>query len=146
MKKINYEIEILEFLYQEVLMEKDTYSFIIKKDKEDKQRRLDSIFINKVGNAIIEYNKFLNSIRKMLENRNKKIEDADLFFRVATYFSIDIKNSTKEEISNHLKHGTEVIKNKILQKDYLDVSKTIKNLIKRLVEYQESLINTMQIT
>ena len=58
MKKINYEIEILEFLYQEVLMEKDTYSFIIKKDKEDKQRRLDSIFINKVGNAIIEYNKF----------------------------------------------------------------------------------------
>lgn len=143
MKKINYEIEILEFLYQEILMEKDTYSFIIKKDKEEKQKRLNSLFINKIENVIIEYNKFLNSLKKMLENRNKKIEDSDLFFRVATYFSIDIKNSTEEEISNHLKHGTEVIKNKILQKDYLDLSKTIKNLINRLTKYQENLINTI---
>lgn len=140
MKKIKSEIEMLQFLYQEVLMEKDTYSFVIKKDKETKEQNLNQNFILKIENVIIQYNKFLNSIKKMLENRNKNIEETDLIFRVVTYFSIDILNSTEEEIANHLKHGTEVIKNKILQKEYTNLAKTIQNLIKRLTNYQEKVV------
>ena len=103
MNKVKNEIEILDFLNAEVLMEKDTYSFIIKKEKENKknkvEKKLSDEFLKKIGEIIIEYNKFLNSINKMLKNRGKEIKKEDLLFRVMSYFSTD-ESDTEEEIKN----------------------------------------------
>ena len=119
MNKVKNEIEILDFLDAEVLMEKDTYSFIIKKEKENKknkvEKKLSDEFLKKIGEIIIEYNKFLNSINKMLKNRGKEIKKEDLLFRVMSYFSTD-ESDTEEEIKKHLSHGTEVVKNRIYEK------------------------------
>ena len=52
MNKVKNEIEILDFLNAEVLMEKDTYSFIIKKEKENKknkvEKKLSDEFLKKI--------------------------------------------------------------------------------------------------
>lgn len=145
MNKVKNEIEILDFLNAEVLMEKDTYSFIIKKEKENKknkvEKKLSDEFLKKIGEIIIEYNKFLNSINKMLKNRGKKIKKEDLLFRVMSYFSTD-ESDTEEEIKKHLSHGTEVVKNRIYEKiqENQEISKTIQNLILRLINFQNTII------
>lgn len=145
MNKIKNEIEILDFLDAEVLMEKDTYSFIIKKEKENKknkvEKKLSDEFLKKIGEIIIEYNKFLNSINKMLKNRGKEIKKEDLLFRVMSYFSTD-ESDTEEEIKKHLSHGTEVVKNRIYEKiqENKEISKTIQNLILRLINFQNTII------
>ena len=145
MNKVKNEIEILDFLNAEVLMEKDTYSFIIKKEKENKknkvEKKLSDEFLKKIGEIIIEYNKFLNSINKMLKNRGKEIKKEDLLFRVMSYFSTD-ESDTEEEIKKHLSHGTEVVKNRIYEKiqENKEISKTIQNLILRLINFQNTII------
>lgn len=145
MNKVKNEIEILDFLNAEVLMEKDTYSFIIKKEKENKknkvEKKLSDEFLKKIGEIIIEYNKFLNSINKMLKNRGKEIKKEDLLFRVMSYFSTD-ESDTEEEIKKHLSHGTEVVKNRIYEKiqENQEISKTIQNLILRLINFQNTII------
>ena len=144
MNKVKNEIEILDFLDAEVLMEKDTYSFIIKKEKENKKnkvKKLSDEFLKKIGEIIIEYNKFLNSINKMLKNRGKEIKKEDLLFRVMSYFSTD-ESDTEEEIKKHLSHGTEVVKNRIYEKiqENKEISKTIQNLILRLINFQNTII------
>lgn len=145
MNKVKNEIEILDFLDAEVLMEKDTYSFIIKKEKENKknkvEKKLSDEFLKKIGEIIIEYNKFLNSINKMLKNRGKEIKKEDLLFRVMSYFSTD-ESDTEEEIKKHLSHGTEVVKNRIYEKiqENKEISKTIQNLILRLINFQNTII------
>lgn len=145
MNKVKNEIEILDFLNAEVLMEKDTYSFIIKKEKENiknkVEKKLSDEFLKKIGEIIIEYNKFLNSINKMLKNRGKKIKKEDLLFRVMSYFSTD-ESDTEEEIKKHLSHGTEVVKNRIYEKiqENKEISKTIQNLILRLINFQNTII------
>lgn len=145
MNKLKNEIEILDFLNAEVLMEKDTYSFIIKKEKENKknkvEKKLSDEFLKKIGEIIIEYNKFLNSINKMLKNRGKEIKKEDLLFRVMSYFSTD-ESDTEEEIKKHLSHGTEVVKNRIYEKiqENKEISKTIQNLILRLINFQNTII------
>lgn len=145
MNKVKNEIEILDFLNAEVLMEKGTYSFIIKKEKENKknkvEKKLSDEFLKKIGEIIIEYNKFLNSINKMLKNRGKEIKKEDLLFRVMSYFSTD-ESDTEEEIKKHLSHGTEVVKNRIYEKiqENKEISKTIQNLILRLINFQNTII------
>lgn len=145
MNKVKNEIEILDFLNAEVLMEKDTYSFIIKKEKENiknkVEKKLSDEFLKKIGEIIIEYNKFLNSINKMLKNRGKEIKKEDLLFRVMSYFSTD-ESDTEEEIKKHLSHGTEVVKNRIYEKiqENQEISKTIQNLILRLINFQNTII------
>lgn len=145
MNKVKNEIEILDFLDAEVLMEKDTYSFIIKKEKENiknkVEKKLSDEFLKKIGEIIIEYNKFLNSINKMLKNRGKEIKKEDLLFRVMSYFSTD-ESDTEEEIKKHLSHGTEVVKNRIYEKiqENKEISKTIQNLILRLINFQNTII------
>lgn len=145
MNKVKNEIEILDFLDAEVLMEKNTYSFIIKKEKENKknkvEKKLSDEFLKKIGEIIIEYNKFLNSINKMLKNRGKEIKKEDLLFRVMSYFSTD-ESDTEEEIKKHLSHGTEVVKNRIYEKiqENKEISKTIQNLILRLINFQNTII------
>lgn len=145
MNKVKNEIEILDFLNAEVLMEKDTYSFIIKKEKENiknkVEKKLSDEFLKKIGEIIIEYNKFLNSINKMLKNRGKEIKKEDLLFRVMSYFSTD-ESDTEEEIKKHLSHGTEVVKNRIYEKiqENKEISKTIQNLILRLINFQSTII------
>lgn len=145
MNKVKNEIEILDFLNAEVLMEKDTYSFIIKKEKENiknkVEKKLSDEFLKKIGEIIIEYNKFLNSINKMLKNRGKEIKKEDLLFRVMSYFSTD-ESDTEEEIKKHLSHGTEVVKNRIYEKiqENKEISKTIQNLILRLINFQNTII------
>lgn len=145
MNKVKNEIEILYFLNAEVLMEKDTYSFIIKKEKENiknkVEKKLSDEFLKKIGEIIIEYNKFLNSINKMLKNRGKEIKKEDLLFRVMSYFSTD-ESDTEEEIKKHLSHGTEVVKNRIYEKiqENQEISKTIQNLILRLINFQNTII------
>lgn len=145
MNRRKNEIEILEFLNAEVLMEKDTYSFIIKKEKENIKNKLEKNlsdeFLSKIGEIIVEYNKFLNSINKMLKNRGKELKKEDLLFRVMSYFSTD-KNDTEEEVKKHLSHGTEVVKNRIYEKiqENKEISKTIQNLILRLINFQNTII------
>lgn len=145
MNKVKNEIEILDFLNAEVLMEKDTYSFIIKKEKGNiknkVEKKLSDEFLKKIGEIIIEYNKFLNSINKMLKNRGKEIKKEDLLFRVMSYFSTD-ESDTEEEIKKHLSHGTEVVKNRIYEKiqENKEISKTIQNLILRLINFQNTII------
>lgn len=146
MKKIKEEIEMLEYLSQQVVMEKDTYSFLIRKISESKIEDFNMNLLHEIKQIIIEYNKFINSIIKMLKNRNKEIKKEDLFFRMATYFSIDISKSTQLEIVKHLIHGTEVVKNKTLERlnESSQYGKTIKNLYDRFFSFEENIINSME--
>ena len=77
----------------------------------------------------------------MLKNRGKEIKKEDLLFRVMSYFSTD-ESDTEEEIKKHLSHGTEVVKNRIYEKiqENKEISKTIQNLILRLINFQSTII------
>ena len=146
MKQIKKEIEFLEYAYNQILIEKDTYSFILKKNKAlEGSKILSENTENLLKKSILEFNKFLISIKVMLKNRKYEKKQDDLLFRVATYITIDLKDSKEEEIKKVLSHGSEVVLNEL--KKHFDkqekMSKTIENLIMRFIDFENNLIKSL---
>lgn len=146
MREIKVEIDILQYLYSQILMEKDTYSFIIKKyNKNEDKNKFEQEFLEIVKKAINEFKKFLISIKEMLKNRNVDKKQDDLLFRVATYFTIDIEKNTQGQVAKHLVHGSEVVLNHFVEKlksEEID-SKTIQNLANRFIDFENKNINSL---
>ena len=147
MKQVKKEIKFLEYAYNEILMEKDTYSSIIKKDKELKDNNIlsDKLY-DFIINTISEFNKFLTSIKIMLKNRKYDKEPSDLVFRMATYIGLDFSSSTETEIITHLSHGSEVVLNKFKENYSTQekLSKTICNLAERFIKFENELLSKLR--
>lgn len=148
MREIKREIEVLQYLYSQVLMEKDTYSFIIKKynkTEDENENKFDIEFLEIIENAINEFKKFLISIKEMLKNRDVDKKQDDLLFRVATYFTIDIEKNTENEVAKHLVHGSQVVLNHYIEKLESEeiFSKTIQNLSNRFIDVENKNIKSL---
>ena len=147
MKQIKKEIEFLEYAYSEILMEKDTYSSIVKKDKELKENKvLNDEFRKYLISVIEKFNKFLNAIKIMLKNRKYDKEQSDLVFRMATYMTLDLEKSNESEIITHLIHGSQVVLNNFENNYYSqkELSKTINNLSERFIKFENELIISLK--
>ena len=147
MKQIKKEIEFLEYAYSEILMEKDTYSSIVKKDKELKENKvLNDEFRKYLISVIEKFNKFLNAIKIMLKNRKYDKEQSDLVFRMATYMTLDLEKSNESEIITHLIHGSQVVLNNFESNYYSqkELSKTINNLAERFIKFENELIISLK--
>lgn len=133
MKEKKIELEILERIYQNLIMIKETILRVIKIQNINENL---NVFLKDILKI---YQKLIYSVIGMIKNRNKNKEEEKIgvISKMATYMSVKI-NLKK---CNNIKDILEMVKQDILIrneeintiiKDYNKISKTILNLCNRI--------------
>lgn len=145
MKMKNIEVEVLERIYENLLMIKETIVRVIKIQDIDKEL---NICLKDILNS---YQRLIYSIIGMIKNRNKNKEEKDIGLanKIATYMSVKInlkKCDNINQVLNIVKQDilirNEEIKNAI--KGYTKISKTIINLCDRIDSVNKKCIETIE--
>lgn len=133
-KVMEEELEFLEYLHNIIKLEKDALSRIIK------MREKTDILNNILKEQIEIYKKFSVSVERMIKVRKKKVNDLSLFAKMASHVGAKfvVSNDKEDELICSLlrryKICIEEVQNKF--KDSKIRSKTISNLSKRFVEFE----------
>lgn len=131
MKEIKKEVEVLEVIYQNILMLKESIISILK------IKVLDELFVNDLKEILIIYKKIMQAVSGMLKTRNKDVKILGVGEKFVNYVGIKINlNNTNDEkdIAGTLIHDINFRTNNIMKavKEYSKISKTIINLVNRI--------------
>lgn len=131
MKEVKKEVEVLELIYQNILMLKESIISVFK------IKVLDEIFVNDLKEILIIYKKIMQAVSGMLKTRNKDVKILGVGEKFVNYVGIKINlNNTNDEkdIAGTLIHDINFRTNNIMKavKEYSKISKTIINLVNRI--------------
>lgn len=143
MREIKMEIEILELLYQNILMIKESITNVIKTQKIDENLN------NDLKDCLLIYRKLIQAIIGMLKTRNKEVKKLSIGEKMATYMSIKInlgKSSNSRDIAKLIIHDISFISTQIKESlnEYSKISKTIINLSNRIILTNETCIKNLE--
>lgn len=135
------ELEFLEYLHNIIKLEKDALSRIIK------MREKIDVLNNILKEQIEVYKKFSVSLERMIKIRKKKVNDLSLFAKMASHVGAKfvVSNNDDELICSLLRRYKiciEEVENKF--KDSKIKSKTIINLSKRFIEFENRNIDIIE--
>ncbi len=143
MREIKLELEVLDRIYQNLLMIKETI-IRIKKIHENN---------NMLGESVKEilsiYKNLIQSVIGMMNNRKKKVKGLGLGEKIATYISIKINLKECKNINDILNIVIQdiIIRNEDIEKikkEYPQISKTIINLCNRIEIANSKCINILK--
>ncbi len=143
MREIKLELEVLDRIYQNLLMIKETI-IRIKKIHENN---------NMLGESVKEilsiYQNLIQSVIGMMNNRKKKVKGLGLGEKIATYISIKINLKECKNINDILNIVIQdiIIRNEDIEKikkEYPQISKTIINLCNRIEIANSKCINILK--
>ena len=143
MREIKLELEVLDRIYQNLLMIKETI-IRIKKIHENN---------NMLGESVKEilsiYQNLIQSVIGMMNNRKKKVKGLGLGEKIATYISIKINLKECKNINDILNILIQdiIIRNEDIEKikkEYPQISKTIINLCNRIEIANSKCINILK--
>lgn len=145
MKMKNIEVEVLERIYENLLMIKETIVRVIKIQDIDKEL---NICLKDILNS---YQRLIYSVIGMIKNRNKNKEEKDIGLanKMATYMSVKInlkKCDNINQVLNIVKQDI-LIRNEEIKdiiKEYTKISKTIINLCDRIDGVNKKCIETIE--
>ena len=145
MKMKNIEVEVLERIYENLLMIKETIVRVIKIQDIDKEL---NICLKDILNL---YQRLIYSVIGMIKNRNRNKEEKDIGLanKMATYMSVKInlkKCDNINQVLNIVKQDI-LIRNEEIKdiiKEYTKISKTIINLCDRIDSVNKNCIETME--
>lgn len=145
MKMKNLEVEVLERIYENLLMIKETIVRVIKIQDIDKEL---NICLKDILNL---YQRLIYSVIGMIKNRNrnKGEKDIGLANKMATYMSVKInlkKCDNINQVLNIVKQDI-LIRNEEIKdiiKEYTKISKTIINLCDRIDGVNKKCIETIE--
>ena len=131
MKEVKKEVEILEVIYQNVLMLKESIISVIK------LKELDERLVYDLKEILIIYKKIMQAVAGMLKTRKKDVKTLGVGEKFVNYVGIKINlNNTDDEkdIAGTLIHDINYRTNNIIKtvKEYSRISKTIINLVNRI--------------
>lgn len=131
MKEVKKEVEVLEVIYQNILMLKESIISVFK------IKVLDEIFVNDLKEILIIYKKIMQAVSGMLKTRNKDVKILGVGEKFVNYVGIKINlNNTNDEkdIARTLTYDINFRTNNIMKavKEYSKISKTIINLVNRI--------------
>ena len=131
MKEVKKEVEVLELIYQNILMLKESVISVLK------IKVLDELFVNDLKEILIIYKKIMQAVSGMLKTRNKDVKILGVGEKFVNYVGIKINlNNTNDEkdIAGTLIHDINFRTNNIIKavKEYSKISKTIINLVNRI--------------
>ena len=131
MKEVKKEVEVLELIYQNILMLKESIISVLK------IKVLDELFVNDLKEILIIYKKIMQAVSGMLKTRNKGIKILGVGEKFVNYVGIKINlNNTNDEkdIAGTLIYDINFRTNNIIKavKEYSKISKTIINLVNRI--------------
>ncbi len=131
MKEVKKEVEVLEVIYQNILMLKESIISVFK------IKVLDEIFVNDLKEILIIYKKIMQAVSGMLKTRNKDVKILGVGEKFVNYVGIKINlNNTNDEkdIARTLTYDINFRTNNIIKavKEYSKISKTIINLVNRI--------------
>lgn len=131
MKEVKKEVEVLEVIYQNILMLKESIISVFK------IKVLDEIFVNDLKEILIIYKKIMQAVSGMIKTRNKDVKILGVGEKFVNYVGIKINlNNTNDEkdIAGTLIHDINFRTNNIMKavKEYSKISKTIINLVNRI--------------
>lgn len=143
MREIKMEIEILDLLYQNILMIKESITNVIKTQKIDENLN------NDLKDCLLIYRKLIQAIIGMLKTRNKEVKDLSIGEKMATYMSIKInlgKSNNSRDIAKLIIHDISFISTQIKESlnEYSKISKTIINLSNRIILTNETCIKNLE--
>lgn len=145
MKMKNIEVEVLERIYENLLMIKETIVRVIKIQDIDKEL---NICLKDILNL---YQRLIYSVIGMIKNRNKNKGEKDIGLanKMATYMSVKInlkKCDNINQVLNIVKQDI-LIRNEEIKdiiKEYTKISKTIINLCDRIDGVNKKCIETIE--
>lgn len=145
MKMKNIEVEVLERIYENLLMIKETIVRVIKIQDIDKEL---NICLKDILNL---YQRLIYSVIGMIKNRNRNKEEKDIGLanKMATYMSVKInlkKCDNINQVLNIVKQDI-LIRNEEIKdiiKEYTKISKTIINLCDRIDGVNKKCIETIE--
>lgn len=131
MKEVKKEVEVLELIYQNILMLKESVISVLK------IKVLDELFVNDLKEILIIYKKIMQAVSGMLKKRNKDVKILGVGEKFVNYVGIKINlNNTNDEkdIARTLNYDINFRTNNIIKavKEYSKISKTIINLVNRI--------------
>ena len=143
MREIKIEIEILELLYQNILMIKESITNVIKTQK------IDEILNNDLKECLFIYRRLIQAITGMLKTRNKETKNLSVGEKMATYMSIKInlgKSNDTSDIAKLIIQDISFISTQIKESisEYAKISKTIINLSNRIILANDNCIQTLK--
>lgn len=143
MREIKMEIEILELLYQNILMIKESITNVIKTQKIDENLN------NDLKDCLLIYRKLIQAIIGMLKTRNKEVKDLSIGEKMATYMSIKInlgKCNNSKVIAKMIIQDISFISTQIKESisEYSKISKTIINLSNRIILANDKCTQTLK--
>lgn len=131
MREIKLELELLDRIYQDLLMIKETI-IRIKKIQENNDTLEKSL-----KEILVIYQNLIQSVIGMMNNRKKNVKGLGLGEKIATYMSIKINLKECKNINDILNIVIQdiIIRNEDIEKikkEYPRISKTIINLCNRI--------------
>ena len=137
MKIKKIEVEVLDIIYENLLMIRETIVRVIKIQDIDKEL---NICLKDILNL---YQRLIYSVIGMIKNRNRNKEEKNISLanKIATYMSVKI-NLKKCDNKQDILIRNEEINNAI--KGYTKISKTIINLCNRIDSVNKKCIETME--
>lgn len=132
MREVKMEIEILELLYQNILMIKESIINVIK------TQNIDDNLNNDLKEILLIYRRIIQAIIGMLKTRNKEVKKLSVGEKMATYMSIKInlgKSNNSKDIAKLIIQDISFISTQIKESisEYARISKTIINLSNRII-------------
>lgn len=132
MREVKMEIEILELLYQNILMIKESIINVIK------TQNIDDNLNNDLKEILFIYRRIIQAIIGMLKTRNKEVKKLSVGEKMATYMSIKInlgKSNNSNDIAKLIIQDISFISTQIKESisEYARISKTIINLSNRII-------------
>lgn len=132
---MNGNIELLNYIYQNAEMGKDTIRQLIGINEDQEYEKV-------LNSQFNEYKKIFDISEEKLKQHNKEGKDISVFAKVSTYTMINLKtltNKTPSHISEMLIQGSTMgivdITKKI--KEYDDADKEIFDLANKLLEFEQ---------
>ncbi len=143
MREIKVEIEILELLYQNILMIKESIVNVIKMQKIDENLN------NDLKKSLFIYRKIIQAIIGMLKTRKKEVKNLSVGEKMATYMSIKInlgKSNDTSDVAKLIIQDISFISTQIKESisEYAKISKTIINLSNRIILANDNCIQTLK--
>lgn len=143
MREVKMEIEILELLYQNILMIKESIINVIK------TQNIDDNLNNDLKEILLIYRRIIQAIIGMLKTRNKEVKKLSVGEKMATYMSIKInlgKSNNSNDIAKLIIQDISFISTQIKESisEYARISKTIINLSNRIILANEKCIEKLK--
>ncbi len=133
---MNEDMEVLKYIYTNLKIQQDSlYKIIKKKEVKDEVYSL-------IQDNIISYRRFTIATKKMIQNRMKKDKSmANILLDIASSIGsrVDFKNGNIDYLTM-IKESSKInlMDLEKIKKEYKIKSKTIKNLIIRLQNFEEN--------